>query len=71
VALRQWALDAGLGAAGHPTLADRRDRQPVGRVSITAHDGRPLQFHDLMWIGPNGEELDMPSSSRPSSAKAA
>jgi DNA-binding HxlR family transcriptional regulator len=66
VALRQWALDAGLGRAGHPTLADRRDRRPVSRVSILAHDGRPLRLEDLMWVGPDGEELPMPGGSHES-----
>jgi DNA-binding HxlR family transcriptional regulator len=64
VALRQWALDAGLGKAGHPALADRRSRQPVSRVRIQADDGRLLEIDDLMWVGPDGEELQLPSASR-------
>lgn len=64
VALRQWALDAGLGKAGQPTLADRRDRRPVSRVRIQADDGRLLEVADLLWLGPDGEELKMPSTSR-------
>jgi DNA-binding HxlR family transcriptional regulator len=71
VALRQWALDAGLGKAGHPTLADRRDRKPVGRVSILAQDGRPLGIEELMWVGPDGEELYMPGAPRPTRASEA
>jgi DNA-binding HxlR family transcriptional regulator len=63
VALRQWALDAGLGKAGHPTLADRRDGKPVARVSILAQDGRSLAIDELMWVGPDGAELPMPSAS--------
>jgi hypothetical protein len=41
-ALRQWALDAGLGKPGHPTLADRRNRHPVARIRVHSQDGRPL-----------------------------
>jgi DNA-binding HxlR family transcriptional regulator len=62
VALRQWALDAGLGKAGHPTLADRRDGKPVARISILAQDGRSLGIEEMMWIGPDGEELPLPST---------
>lgn len=71
VALRQWALDAGLGKAGHPTLADRRDGRPLSRVEVRAQDGRPLKLEDLMWVGPDGVELMAPTSSRPSRAVAA
>ncbi|WP_344708540.1 helix-turn-helix domain-containing protein [Sphingomonas humi] len=61
VALRQWALDAGLGKSGHPTLADRHTRRPVSRVAIQSEDGRLLELEDLVWVGPDGEELQMPS----------
>jgi DNA-binding HxlR family transcriptional regulator len=64
VALRQWALDAGYGKPGLPELADRRDRRPVARVTVHAHDGRQLTIDDLVWIGPDGEELQMPLSTR-------
>jgi DNA-binding HxlR family transcriptional regulator len=59
-ALRQWALDAGLGKPAHPTLADKRDRKPVARLTVHAHDGRPVSMEDLIWIGADGEELAMP-----------
>lgn len=62
VALRQWALDGGLGTDNHPTLADRRHRRPVARLTVQAQDGRELELEDLMWIGPDGEELPMPTS---------
>jgi DNA-binding HxlR family transcriptional regulator len=62
VALRQWALDAGLGKPGHPTLADRRDRHPVARIKIQSQDGRPLGIEDLIWVGPDGEELSIPAT---------
>jgi DNA-binding HxlR family transcriptional regulator len=71
VSLRQWALDAGLGKPGHPLLADRRDRRPVERVAVLAQDGRTLSLNDLMWMGPDGEELRMPTSSRSNKAFAA
>ncbi|WP_338501957.1 helix-turn-helix domain-containing protein [Sphingomonas kaistensis] len=64
VALRQWALDAGLGKPGHPELADRRDRKPVARITVHAHDGRQLDIEDLVWIGSDGAELQMPSPPR-------
>lgn len=70
VSLRQWALDAGLGKKGLPELADRRDRKPVARVIVTAHDGRTLAIDDLLWIGPDGEELQMPTASRSSRVAA-
>jgi DNA-binding HxlR family transcriptional regulator len=70
VALRQWALDAGLGKPGYPTLADRRDRRPVARVAIRAQDGRPLEIEDMMWIGPDGQELHLPTPARTSRAAA-
>lgn len=62
VALRQWALDAGLGKAGHPTLADRRDGRPIGRLGLHAHDGRPVALDDLMWVDSEGTELPMPTA---------
>jgi len=64
VALRQWALDAGLGKEGHPELADRRDRKPVARVSVHSHDGRKLEIEDLVWLGPDGMEVQMPTPPR-------
>lgn len=71
VALRQWAMDHGLGKPSHPTLSDRRDRRPVGRVAVTAHDGRELELEDLAWIGQDGEELGLPVTSRRESYEAA
>jgi DNA-binding HxlR family transcriptional regulator len=71
VAMRQWALEAGLGKPGHLTLADRRHRRPVDRVAVLAQDGRTLEIDDLVWLKPDGEELLMPGASRPSKAVAA
>lgn len=64
VALRQWALEAGLGKAGHPELADRRDRRPVAPIAVQSHDGRVLGIEDMMWIGPDGEEIQLAVATR-------
>lgn len=69
VALRQWALDSGLGKPSHPTLADRRDRLPVARLTLQAQDGRPLELEDLVWVGPEGEELALPAATVPSRSR--
>ena len=64
ISLRQWGLDAGLGTASHSTLSDRRDRRPVARLEVQAHDGRTLGLDDLMWVGPDGEEIVLPHEPR-------
>jgi len=64
VALRQWAMDAGLGKASYPELCDRRDRRPVGRIAVVSHDGRPLSLEDLVWVGPKDEEFSPPQPER-------
>lgn len=69
-ALRQWAVDAGLGRPGQPTLADRRDGQPVARINICAQDGRPLALEDLMWVDGDGKALHMPSTAQVRSVAA-
>ncbi|WP_300973388.1 helix-turn-helix domain-containing protein [Sphingomonas sp. LHG3406-1] len=69
VALRQWALDSGLGKPSHPALADRRDRLPVARLTLQAQDGRPLELEDLVWVGPEGEELALPAATVPSRSR--
>jgi DNA-binding HxlR family transcriptional regulator len=71
VALRQWGVEQGLGKPSHPTLADRRDRRPVNRLAVQAHDGRLLELEDLIWVGPDGEELGMPISSQRSGGRLA
>ncbi len=71
VALRQWGLDAGLGTANHPMLADRRDRRPVARLEVQSHDGRTLALNELMWVGPDGEELALPHAPRVAAVAAA
>jgi DNA-binding HxlR family transcriptional regulator len=49
LALRQWGEDWGHGS---PTivLADRRDRKPVRKICVQAHDGRDLKLSELVWI---------------------
>ena len=49
VALRQWGEE---WASDKPTvrLADERDGEPIRRIRVTAHDGRPLERRELMWV---------------------
>lgn len=49
VALRQWGAGWGNGE-GEVALCDNRDRKPIRRIGIQAHDGRPLELTDLVWI---------------------
>lgn len=50
VALRQWGQKYGAGVSENPVLVDERDRMPLGKVSMLAHDGRVLDKHDLCWV---------------------
>lgn len=49
IALRQWGEKWGAGVPSTPVLVDTRDEQPIGPVIITAHDGRPLSYGELVW----------------------
>jgi DNA-binding HxlR family transcriptional regulator len=49
LALRQWAEQWGYGSM-KVVLADARDRKPVRKMCVQAHDGRPLSLDELMWI---------------------
>ena len=49
LALRQWGEEWGYGSM-KVVLADRRDRKPVQKISVQAHDGRELKLGDLTWI---------------------
>jgi DNA-binding HxlR family transcriptional regulator len=49
LALRQWGEEWCHGSPG-VVLADRRDRRPVRKMCVQAHDGRVLKIHDLTWI---------------------
>ena len=55
VAMRQWGEDWGHGRAD-VTLADQRDRRPIRRLALQAHDGRELKLPDLVWITREGEQ---------------
>ena len=46
--LRQWGLDWGHGDE-RQVLCDKRDRQPIQRFKVRAHDGRALDLGDLTW----------------------
>ena len=57
LALRQWGEDWGHGRQDI-VLADTRDGEPVRRICVQAHDGRPLELNDLMWLDQStGAEL--------------
>jgi DNA-binding HxlR family transcriptional regulator len=49
LALRQWGEEWGHGSP-RVVLADRRDRRPVRRLCVQAHDGRALDLEELTWI---------------------
>jgi DNA-binding HxlR family transcriptional regulator len=49
LALRQWGEEWGHGKPSI-VLADKRDRKPVRKMCVQAHDGRELALHDMMWI---------------------
>lgn len=50
IALRQWGQKHGAEFVSEdPVLVDQLDRQPIGPVSILAHDGRILTHEDL-WL---------------------
>lgn len=70
VAIRQWGLDFGMGKPSHPTLSDRRDRKPIARLAVQAHDGRSLDLEDLVWIGSEGDQLPLPLPARAGQAAA-
>ena len=50
IALRQWGEKWGNGPAFCQVLADKRDRQPIRPMTIIAHDGRPMELSDLVWL---------------------
>ncbi|HEX7782947.1 MAG TPA: helix-turn-helix domain-containing protein [Sphingobium sp.] len=53
IALRQWGEKWECGVPSVPTLADRRDGQPIQPIRILSHDGRALGLCDLVWIYPD------------------
>ncbi|WP_298396334.1 helix-turn-helix domain-containing protein [Sphingobium sp.] len=50
IALRQWGEKWGCAPPNCQVLADSRDRQPIRRIAVQAHDGRTLDLADLVWI---------------------
>ncbi len=50
IALRQWGQKYGAEVVENPVLVDDRDRLPIGKVSILAHDGRVLDKTDLCMV---------------------
>jgi DNA-binding HxlR family transcriptional regulator len=55
LALRQWGEQWGYGSM-KVVLADKRDRKPVRKICVIAHDGRELKLSDLTWIDREGAE---------------
>jgi DNA-binding HxlR family transcriptional regulator len=53
IALRQWGEKWECGVPSVPTLADRRDGQPIQPIRIHSHDGRVLGLCDLVWVYPD------------------
>jgi DNA-binding HxlR family transcriptional regulator len=48
LALRQWGEEWGCGEA-QVVLVDHRDRKPIRKISVQAHDGRQLSRDEMMW----------------------
>lgn len=53
IALRQWGEKWGCAPPSCQVLADSRDRQPIRRIAVQAHDGRALELSDLVWVCPD------------------
>lgn len=53
IALRQWGEKWGCAPLSCQVLADRRDGQPIRKIVVQAHDGRPLELSDLVWLCPD------------------
>ena len=49
LALRQWGEQYGLGVTANLVLVDARDRLPIRKIGIRAHDDREIAWHDLAW----------------------
>lgn len=49
IALRQWGEKWGAGVPSSPVLVDKIDEQPIRPVTLQAHDGRALGYHELCW----------------------
>lgn len=64
IALRQWGEKWQTGVPSNPTLCDSRDRRPIGRISIRAHDDRILDMEDLCWIDESELKADSKGATR-------
>lgn len=49
LALRQWGERYGTGISPDLTLVDKRDGKPIAPITMHAHDGREIGWHDLAW----------------------
>lgn len=49
LAVRQWGEEWGQ-VEPSIVLADKRDRKPVRKICVQAHDGRELRVGEMMWI---------------------
>jgi hypothetical protein len=49
IALRQWGEKYTTNVPSSPVLVDARDRLPIAKLQLHAHDGRPLEYEDLDW----------------------
>jgi DNA-binding HxlR family transcriptional regulator len=49
LAMRQWGEEWG-HVEPSVVLADKRDRMPLRKICVQAHDGRTLGLGDMMWI---------------------
>ena len=63
LALRQWGMKYGAEVIENPVLVDERDRLPIGPVTITAHDGRVIDKHDLCFV--DKSQVGVPCAVKP------
>jgi DNA-binding HxlR family transcriptional regulator len=56
LAMRQWGDEWGYGKM-KVVLADKRDRRPVKKICVLAHDGRELKLDELTWIDRESGEV--------------
>ncbi len=61
LALKQWGEKYTLTELSNPVVVDSQDWLPIGPITIRAHDGRELSYHDLRWqdrskLGQNADE---------------
>jgi DNA-binding HxlR family transcriptional regulator len=52
IALRQWGMRYGDNGLDNPVIVDKRDRRPIGPVTLRAHDGRVLSREEVMLVEP-------------------